>query len=242
MVLLDEERPAAWMQSVAMEMNQAETAFLLRQEDGFGLRWFTPVAEVDLCGHATLASAHVLWAGHHLKPKAVARFHTRSGLLTARRDDAGRIEIDLPAIASRPSALGLDPAPALGAAVRSVAVGDFDLLCELEDGAAVRALAPDLLTIAGWPVRGVLVTAPGDRDGIDYVARCFFPALGIPEDPVTGSAHCALAPYWGARLGRQRLVGEQASRRGGVLDCTVAGDRVRLAGHAVVTLEGTLLG
>ena len=239
--LLDGPRPDRWMQQVAMEMNQAETAFLLRQEGGFSLRWFTPAAEVDLCGHATLASAHFLWEEDHLATGEPARFHTRSGWLTARRAEDGAITIDLPAIAShtvhRPQSLGA----ILGAEPTEVLRGDYDLLCVLPDAAAVRALRPDLAAIAKLDCRGVVVTAPGDRDGIDFVSRCFFPALGVPEDPVTGSAHCALAMHWRDVFGRDELVGYQASPRGGVVRCEVVGDRVELTGRAITTLRGHLV-
>ncbi len=240
-VLLAEERSAAWMQAVAMEMNQAETAFLLRQEGGFGLRWFTPLAEVDLCGHATLAAAHFLWEGGHLSHDAAARFQTRSGVITAVRRGDGLISVDFPAIASHPSVGPEDLVAALKVIPCSVQLGDFDLLVEVADAATVRTLAPDLGAVGRWPMRGVLVTAPGDRPGIDFVSRCFFPALGVPEDPVTGSAHCALAVFWGERLGRDTLTGWQASRRGGTVHCRVLGARVELSGRAVTTLRGELL-
>jgi PhzF family phenazine biosynthesis protein len=239
-VLLDVERPSDWMQRVAMEMNQAETAFLLRQEGGFSLRWFTPSSEVDLCGHATLASAHYLWQEKHLDTGAVARFHTRSGWLTARRDEHGEITLDFPAIASHPTEPPADLATALGATPRTVLRGNFDLLCAMEDAATVRALRPDLGAVARWNTRGVIVTAPGDIPGVDFVSRCFFPALGVPEDPVTGSAHCALAIYWRDRLGRDLLVGFQASPRGGTVGCSVVANRVELTGRAVTTLTGVL--
>jgi PhzF family phenazine biosynthesis protein len=239
-VLLPKAQPVRWMQQVAMEMNQAETAFLLRQEGGFSLRWFTPNKEVDLCGHATLASAHYLWQEGHLEADAAARFHTRSGWLTAQRDPDGWITIDLPAIPSHRTEAPPDLATALGAEPREVLRGDFDLLCVLHDAATVRNLQPDLGAIARWDVRGVLVTAPGDVDGIDFVSRCFFPAFGVPEDPVTGSAHCALAIHWRDVFGRDDLVGYQASARGGTVRCAVVGDRVGLTGRAVTTLTGVL--
>jgi PhzF family phenazine biosynthesis protein len=232
--------PDSWCQAVAMEMNQAETAFLTRRGDGFGLRWFTPVAEVELCGHATLAAAHFLWDTGALAPEAVARFHTLSGVLTAVRDAEGWITLDFPAIPSTAEDAPPTVAAALGAPVQAVLRGAYDLLCVLEDAAAVRALTPDLGAIGHWDVRGVIATAPSDRAGVDFVSRCFFPALGVPEDPVTGSAHCALAPYWAAVFGRDILVGEQASRRGGQVRCEAAGDRVRLAGRAITTLRGEL--
>lgn len=240
-VLLAEERPATWMQAVAMEMNQAETAFLLRQEGGFGLRWFTPLAEVDLCGHATLAAAHFLWEAGQLPHHAAARFQTRSGLITAVRRGDGLVTMDFPAIASHQVVGPDDLAIGLGVEPRSVQMGDFDLLVEVADAATVRNMSPDLGAIARWPIRGVLVTALGDRPGIDFVSRCFFPALGVPEDPVTGSAHCALAVFWGERLGRDTLTGWQASRRGGTVHCRLLGARVELSGRAVTTLRAELL-
>jgi PhzF family phenazine biosynthesis protein len=239
-VLLAESMPDEWMQAVAMEMNQAETAFLRLADDGFELRWFTPVAEVDLCGHATLASAHFLWSDELLAPGDVARFHTRSGLLTAGRDSDGWITLDFPAIAARDAVAPDDLVAVLGVAPRAVLGGAFDLLCVVDDADTVRRLGPDLHAMSRWDVRGVIVTAPGDEAGVDFISRCFYPALGIPEDPVTGSAHCALAPYWHKVTGRDALVGRQASKRGGLVRCTVVNDRVLLAGRAVTTLTGTL--
>jgi PhzF family phenazine biosynthesis protein len=239
-VLLETPRPAEWMQTVAMEMNQAETAFLQPQEGDFGLRWFTPVAEVDLCGHATLAAAHFLWDVGVLDRSVTARFVTRSGVLTASSDAAGWITLDFPAITSTRVAGPADLADALGATPVSVWMGDFDLLVELADAEQVRTLTPNLAAIARWDMRGVLVTAPGDVGGVDFVSRCFFPALGVPEDPVTGSAHCALTVFWRAQLGRDTMTGWQASRRGGMVRCVVRGDRVELAGRAITTLRGEL--
>lgn len=239
-VLLPEARSAEWMQRWAMEMNQAETAFLVRQGEEFALRWFTPVAEVDLCGHATIASAHFLWDEGHLDRRVAARFHTRSGLLAATRDHDGWIALDLPAITSAPTVPPPDLAEILGATPSETLAGDFDLLCRFDDAAVVRALAPDLARLAQIDARGVLVTALGDRPGVDFVSRCFFPAIGIPEDPVTGSAHCALAMYWRDALGKNELAGWQASRRGGMVRCAVRGDRVVLSGRAVTTLRATM--
>jgi PhzF family phenazine biosynthesis protein len=240
-VLLPGARAEEWMQRVAMEMNQSETAFLLRQEGSFSLRWFTPNKEVDLCGHATLASAHYLWEGGHLDANAVARFHTRSGWLTARRAGDGWITLNFPAITSHRTEAPPDLAAVLGAEPQHVRRGDFDLLCVMKDAATVRTLQPNLTAMAHWEVRGVLVTASGDTDGIDFVSRCFFPAYGVPEDPVTGSAHCTLAMYWRHVLGHDEMVGFQASARSGTVRCAVVGDRVELTGRAVTTLTGELL-
>jgi PhzF family phenazine biosynthesis protein len=233
--------PEAWMQRVAREMNQAETAFLLRQARGFSLRWFTPAAEVDLCGHATLASAHYLWESGELDTGMTAEFETRSGWLRAERGGDGQITIDLPAIHSRAVAGPADASAALGVKPLEILQGDFDLLFVLANGAAVRTLRPDLAALGHWDARGVIVTAAGDAPGIDFVSRFFVPNLGIPEDPVTGSAHCALAPYWQQRLQRHRLVGYQASARGGTVYCEVVGERVKLTGRAVTTVRGELL-
>ncbi|NTU81595.1 MAG: PhzF family phenazine biosynthesis protein [Chloroflexales bacterium] len=221
-------------------MNLAETAFLLPADDGYTLRWFTPVAEVDLCGHATLASAHALWEQGLLAADAPARFHTRSGLLTCTR--AGTwIAMDFPATPPVAAAPPPDLAATLGIAPLSVGRSPFDLLVELPDAAAVRELRPDLTRLAQLEVRGVIVTAPGDTPGYDFVSRFFAPQVGVPEDPVTGSAHCCLGPFWGARLGKATLVGYQASARGGVVGVQLAGERVILRGQAVTVLRGELV-
>lgn len=237
--LLDKPRPDEWMQALAREMNQAETAFLLRADTGFDLRWFTPTVEVDLCGHATLASAHFLWEEHHVKPRATAKFNTRSGVLTAKRKD-GWILLDFPATAPEPT----EPPPYLLDALRAhgatVLKSRFDYVVVLDDAKKVRAVKPDLRLLKGIEARGVIVTAPSDRPGEDFVSRFFGPAVGVDEDPVTGSAHCALAPYWAARLGRKALVGYQASARGGTVRVECAGDRVLLGGKAVTVLSGSL--
>jgi PhzF family phenazine biosynthesis protein len=238
--LLPAPREDAWMQAVAREMNLAETAFLLRCGDEFGLRWFTPVVEVDLCGHATLGSAHVLWEEGHLDRAAEARFHTRSGLLTARRD-GDWITLDFPATPPAPCEAPDELARAVGAPVRLILKTLFDYLVELESEAAVKALAPDLGALARLGGRGVIVTSRAARPGFDFVSRFFAPAAGVPEDPVTGSAHCALGPLWGERLGKTSLVGYQASPRGGVVRVTRAGERVLLAGQAVPVLRAELV-
>lgn len=237
--LLAEEMPEAWMQQVAAEMQLSETAFLLRDDDGFSLRWFTPTTEVDLCGHATIASAHFLWSAGHLKPQAEARFQTRSGLLTARERD-GWITLDFPATPAEPAYPPHGLEDALGTTAKRVGRSVYDLLVELEDEAAVRAVKPDMRALREIPARGIIITARADTPGYDFVSRFFAPASGVPEDPVTGSAHCALGPWWAAELGRDDLVGYQASERGGVVRVEVRGDRVRLAGHAVTVCRGTL--
>ena len=227
------------MLNVAREMNLAETAFLVPQGDGYDLRWFTPSVEVDLCGHATLASAHVLWEDGHLEPGVQARFHTKSGLLTADQRGAW-IELDFPAT---PASRAEPPAglmEALGAKPQFVGRSRFDYLVEIEDEATVRRLDPDLGAVARVKARGVIVTSRANKGKYDFVSRFFAPQSGVPEDPVTGSAHCALAPYWSAKLGKKELMAFQASARGGELRLRLEGDRVRLGGQAVTVLRGEL--
>jgi len=234
------------MQSVATEMNQAETAFLVRRDDGdFDLRWFTPVSEVELCGHATLASAHHLWDSGALPSGETARFHTLSGVLTATQQADGWIELDFPTEVAVPAPAPESLVDALGATPLFIGNNRMDYLIELEDEETVRNLQPDLRTIASWDARALIVTARSHghtEAGLtaDFISRCFGPALGINEDPVTGSAHCALAPYWAERLGKAELVAYQASKRGGWLRVRHNGDRVLLRGKAITTLEGTL--
>ncbi len=238
--LLEREMDHAWMQAVAREMNLSETAFLLRAEDGFDLRWFTPEVEVELCGHATLASAHFLWSEHHVKPKAVARFHTQSGLLTAVQRD-GWIELDFPAKPARPVTAPAGLAAALGGTPVAVLKSQYDHLVELATEAEVRALEPDFRALRVVDSRGVIVTAPGSDSAYDFVSRFFGPAVGINEDPVTGSAHCVLGPYWQERLGKSSFLAYQASARGGEVRVEVHGDRVHLGGQAVTVARGELV-
>ncbi len=239
--VLEAGADADWMQAVAGEMNLSETAFLVPHGEGrYGLRWFTPTVEVDLCGHATLASAHVLW--EQGEEADVLEFETRSGALTALPAGDGLIQLDFPA--DPPLDVdGLDGlAEALGAPAVGVYQGRSDLLVELADAEAVRNLAPALRAVSEIPVRGVIVTAAGDgRDGADFVSRCFYPATGVDEDPVTGSAHCTLASFWCPRLGRSSLVGWQASARGGRVAVELSGARVLLTGRAITVLRGELV-
>ncbi|MFD1148114.1 PhzF family phenazine biosynthesis protein [Saccharothrix hoggarensis] len=234
-VLLDGPADDAWMQAVAAEMKHAETAFV-RVADGDGplpLRWFTPVAEVDLCGHATLATAHVLGGSR--------RFATRSGVLTCAAED-GWVEMDFPADPAEPIAMTTTLRAGLpGVTVKAVARAVSDVLVEAASADEVRDLRPDFAALAEAPGRGVIVTAPGDRPGLDVVSRCFYPTYGVPEDPVTGSAHCTLASWWAPRLGRPHLLAEQASARGGLVRATLDQDRVRLAGQAVTVIQGRLI-
>lgn len=238
--LLAQPRAAAWMQAVAGELNFPATAFVVAGADGHALRWFSPVTELALCGHGTLASAHALWAEGGLAPDASATFRTGAGTLTCRREGAW-IAMDFPAEPSQPvadapadlfRALGLDPRP--------VGRNRLDYLLELASAADVRALRPDFALLATVPTRGVIVTAPGDGGEYDFVSRFFAPTAGIGEDAVTGSAHCALGPHWAARLGKSDLVGYQASARGGTVRVRVRGDRVALLGQATTILRGTL--
>lgn len=233
---------AAWMQRVAAEMRHSETAFLVPGAEGgdadWSLRWFTPEVEVDLCGHATLASARVLF-GEGLARGSV-RFATRSGVLAAHEHAGGGIALDFPALPPRPVAAPEGLEEMLGVRVAAVAAGGADVVVEVASAAEVRALAPDQAALGRLPYRCVVVTAPGDRDGIDFVSRVFAPSAGIPEDPVTGSAHCVLGPYWAPRVGRSRLTGFQASARGGVVTVELLGDRVMLVGDAALVLRGEL--
>ncbi len=237
--LLSEARDSAWMQLVAREMNLSETAFLIPREDGFGLRWFTPGVEVDLCGHATLASAHVLWEEGLLDSEAAARFHTKSGLLTARRE-RGLIWLDFPALAEERVEAPEGLARALGAPPRYVGRNAFDYVVEVESEETVRRLSPDLRALARLGGRGVSVTSRAQTGDYDFVSRFFAPASGIDEDPVTGSAHCCLGPFWATRLAKSDLIGYQASSRGGVVRVACRGDRVGLGGEAVTVLRGSL--
>ena len=244
--LLPSERDAAWMQLVAREMNLAETAFLVRrggEDGGFGLRWFTPTVEVDLCGHATLASAHVLWEENHLPAGETARFHTRSGLLTAARRD-GRIWLDFPALPEVPADAPDDLARALGAPIRYFGVNPIDSLAEVDSEETLGALRPDLVALRRLGGRGLIVTcrARAGSSGYDFASRFFAPGAGIDEDPVTGSAHCCLGPFWSARLGKTEMTGYQASERGGFVAVRCNGARVELGGNAVTVMRGALVG
>jgi PhzF family phenazine biosynthesis protein len=230
----------AWMRDVAREMNLSETAFLLPREDGFGLRWFTPAVEVQLCGHATLASAHILWETRTLPPDAPARFHTLSGLLTAERR-GGWIELNFPALSAEPAACPQELLRALGISPRYVGKSQFDYLVEADSEQAVRVLNPDFTLLKRAPTRGVIVTAHAEGGEFDFVSRFFAPAAGVDEDPVTGSAHCVLATFWAERLGKAEFVAYQASARGGVVKVRLAGDRVKLGGQAVTVMRGELV-
>jgi PhzF family phenazine biosynthesis protein len=242
--LLPQAVGEAWMRAVAAEMNLSETAFLYPHDDGYQLRWFTPAAEVDLCGHATLASAHVLWSEGHLAPSREARFFTRSGVLTATQTD-GWITLNFPV---QPMA-GVTPPPELARSLRGLqpeivvygGSAEANYLAELPSEDYVRSLQPDFALMKLLPAQGVIVTAAADDPEVDFVSRYFAPAVGINEDPVTGSAHCSLAPYWQTKLGKADFLAKQVSARGGTLKVHLQGDRVLISGQAITVLKGSLL-
>lgn len=238
-VLLEGERPDEWMQSLGAEMNLSETAFVTPRGDDFGLRWFTPAVEVDLCGHATLASAHVLWEQRRVERESLIAFHTRSGTLKA-RNVREWIELDFPAEPPQTCAPPPELSEALGAPTTCVQRNRFDYLAELESDRAVRDLRPDFAALRRIPSRGFIVTARSDDRQYDFVSRFFAPAVGIDEDPVTGSAHCCLAPFWAQRLGKSEMLGYQASKRGGEVGVRLSGPRVFLLGRAVTLVRGRL--
>jgi predicted PhzF superfamily epimerase YddE/YHI9 len=235
------ERPAegVWMQQVAAELNLSETAFLHPEVSAWRLRWFTPKVEVALCGHATLASAHILWETGRLPGDAVARFQTLSGPLAARRR-GDWIELDFPAkrVMATPAPAGL--LDALGCPAVFVGRNDFDYFVEVDSESGLRGLKPDFAKLAQIPVRGVIVTCRSESPEFDFISRFFAPAVGVNEDPVTGSAHCGLGPYWQERLKRDGFTASQASARGGVIRVRVMGDRVQLGGQAVTVARGEL--
>ena len=244
--LLAAPAEAEWMQAVAREMNLSETAFVVGHGDGdFALRWFTPAVEVELCGHATLAAAHALWSTGWLAPERPARFHTLSGLLTAEGAADGLIELDFPSRNAAPADPPTGLAEALGLAaeeLRWVGRSRYDVLVELPGEREVRELSPDLALLRSVEARGVIVTARAEEKGrYDFVSRFFAPRAGVDEDPVTGSAHCTLATFWGERLGKSELLAYQASARGGEIRLRLSGDRVRLGGRAVTVFRGELL-
>lgn len=241
--LLPSERDTAWCQAFAAEMMVPDSAFLVPPADAGGpwdLRWFTPTDEVDLCGHATLASAHVLWETGRIPGTDSIRFQTRSGVLTASRRAGSTVELDLPA----ESLVAAEPRPglaeALGAEIRWLGQGRTFLVAELDSAAVVRALRPNLGLLADVTRAPVAVTSTSDDPAFDYVCRVFAPAIGIPEDPVTGSAQCSLAPRWAALLGKTDLRAHQLSARGGVVTVRVAGDRVMVGGPATTVVRGEI--
>ena len=238
--ILAAEPTYQWMQSVAAEMNLAETAFVLPIAEGYSLRWFTPTVEVDLCGHATIAASHALWSQGILSEDEKAVFHTLSGVLTARKDDEWII-LDFP---SRPAKVHPTPKflmEGLGIPEQEVLRSDYNYLVVLNSEEEVVSLEPDFGTLCKVDGFGVIVTAPSKDSRYDFVSRFFVPKVGVPEDPATGSSHCTLAPFWAQRLGKNPLIGHQISSRGGVIRVNVLGDRVELGGQAITVLEGTLV-
>jgi predicted PhzF superfamily epimerase YddE/YHI9 len=224
--VLPEAADEEWMQHLANEMNLSETAFLVGQGDGYNLRWFTPAVEVDLCGHATLASAHILWEQGFLPPDSPARFYTKSGLLSAVRKDAW-IELDFPAEPEKQTEIPEDLFKAFDTPAQYVGKNRFDFLLEFESADTVRKMSP--------------VTSRSDASPYDFISRFFAPAAGVNEDPVTGSAYCCLGPYWAKKLNKNELTAYQASARGGVVKVRVGDDRVYLGGQAVTVMRGTII-
>ena len=239
-VPLSEWRDDGWLQNVAMEMNLSETAFLVKENDGYRLRWFTPKVEVALCGHATLASAHVLWSEGYASTAEEIHFHTKSGLLKATRKESW-IELDFPVTppAECPPPSGL--LEALGTSARYVGRNQFDYLVEVESEDEVRRLAPDFARLSQVEARGVIVTSRSATAEFDFVSRFFAPRAGVNEDPVTGSAHCCLGPYWQVQLGKSEFTAFQASVRGGMIRVRVVGGRTYLGGLAVTVCRGELI-
>jgi PhzF family phenazine biosynthesis protein len=230
----------AWMASVANEMNLSETAFLYQVEDGFSLRWFTPAVEVNLCGHATLASAHILFETGLVKSDQEVRFQTKSGLLTAVKKGA-EIELNFPATPPGPIENDLGLADALGVQPDYMGQSQFDYLVRVGSEKEVREAQPDFSALNKLGVRGVMLTSQGETGEFDFISRFFAPGAGIDEDPVTGSAHCCLGPYWSEILAKDEMIAFQASERGGVIRVQVSADRVYLGGQAVTVLKGELL-
>jgi PhzF family phenazine biosynthesis protein len=239
--LLEERRSVVWMQALAAEMNLSETAIIERREEGnaFNLRWFTPAVEVDLCGHATLAAAHVLWQDGVATREQTIHFYTRSGLLKA-DINAGLISLDFPIDRVREVEAPPLLAAALGVEIKYIGKGCHDYLIEVASEQTVRDLKPDFTQLASIGGRGFIITESGGNGRLDFVSRFFAPNVGVNEDPVTGSAHCTLADYWQTRLDKQRFTAYQASQRGGVVDVEIAGERVVLSGQAVMVMKGEL--
>jgi PhzF family phenazine biosynthesis protein len=238
--LLPDWKEDRWLQDVAREMNQSETAYLVRRPEYFDLRWFTPTVEVDLCGHATLAAARVVWQQELAKANEAISFSTRSGILKAARNGQ-EIELDFPLKPEESCPAPVHLAEALGVTPKYIGKNRFDYLVEVESESALRKIVPDFKLLATLPVRGVIVTSRSAEPRFDFVSRFFAPASGINEDPVTGSAHCCLADFWGKRLSKKDLIGYQASPRGGIVRMRVASGRVFLGGQAVIVTRGELI-
>jgi len=238
--MLTEQRDERWMQSVAAEMNLSETAFIRPLATGFDLRWFTPAIEVDLCGHATLASAHALWSEGIVPEGHPIAFHTKSGVLTCTQK-SNTIELDFPATPVEAAEAPTGLLDALGVRPSFIGKSKFDRFLVVESERVLRSMQPDFTQLRRIKMRGVIVTSESSDPQFDFVSRFFAPGGGVNEDPVTGSAHCSLAPFWGDRLAKTDMTAFQASARGGVVRVRMNGDRVNLAGQAVTVLKGELL-
>ncbi len=238
--ILSKPKEEEWMLKVAAEMNVSETAFLLKRENGYNLRWFTPEVEVDLCGHATLASAHVLLEEGYIKKEDAVLFYTKSGLLSAKLE-GDWIILDFPAEPANKCEAPLDLVEALGVEPTYIGKNRFEYLVEVDSENVVKNITPDLEKLKRFKSRGVIVTSISKSKEYDFVSRFFAPGIGIDEDPVTGSTHCCLGPYWYEKLGKEEMLGYQASKRGGYVKVSLKGDRVVLAGKAITILKGELL-
>jgi PhzF family phenazine biosynthesis protein len=238
-VILSKKMPDLWMRAVAKEMNLSETAFILDKQDGFSLRWFTPKMEVELCGHATLASAHILFEKGYLQPTATVNFDTLSGKLKAKTFD-GWIELDFPKLSLIPIPVTDQIAKALGFTPKEVFNTDVNILVELDNPDEVKNYCPNFLKLSDLPFQGLIITSRCGDEEFDFISRYFAPQAGINEDPVTGSAHCSLAPYWAPKLNKREFITYQASERGGILKVKLENERVLLKGQAVTIFSGNL--
>ncbi|MHB8109284.1 MAG: PhzF family phenazine biosynthesis protein [Syntrophorhabdaceae bacterium] len=227
----------SWIESIAAELNLPVTAFIIRQADGYMLRWFTPVAEVDMCGHGTLAAAHIIWQESLARPDSGINFYTRSGTLRAWKEDDW-IGLDFPSMPAQPIPEPEGLRNVLGVPFIYVGKNGYDIIVEVDSEQTVRSLDPDKDALRQLPMRGLILTGRSDNPEYDFVSRFFAPSLGISEDAVTGSAHCCLAPYWAKRLSRMQLKGYQASRRGGVIKMNIRDDRIHLFGQAITVISG----
>ncbi len=236
--ILESTKSDEWMQSVANEMNLSETAFLFENEGEFSLRWFTPEAEVDLCGHATLASAHILLSQYLLMNREI-RFKTKSGLITAEKV-GDWIQMNFPLEIEEPCDPPLELIEGLNVEFKYVGKNRLDYIIEVENEELLKSLRPDFNLLKLVQSRGIIVTCKSDRSEIDFVSRCFYPSVGVNEDPVTGSAHCCLGPYWQKKLDKSELNALQLSKRGGFLKLSVLETRILISGQAVTTLSGKL--
>jgi PhzF family phenazine biosynthesis protein len=233
--ILNEKLNEKLMQNIASEMNLPETAFLVKEGEGYNLRWFTPNAEIDLCGHATLASAYILWEKGYLKKDHEAKFSTKSGLLTAKMNE-GWIELNFPAVLEEKTEPPSELLEALGVKATYVGKNKFDYLVEVESEETVTTIKPDFMKLLKIPARGVIITSKSKE--YDFVSRFFAPQIGVWEDPVTGSSHCCLGPYWQKKLNKNEFIAYQTSERGGILKVKVIGERVLISGKAVTVMEG----